>query len=59
MGAIRWAGVVYLVVLGALGCGKDEDDDDTCPPPHQSIVGPDSRPDLSSVPACKLPDPEE
>jgi hypothetical protein len=58
MGAVRSAGVVCLVVLGGLGCGKEEDDD-TCPPPHQAIVGPDVGPELSSVPACKLPDPQE
>jgi hypothetical protein len=52
------AGVLCLVLLGALGCGK-EDTDDECPPPAQTIVGPDLRPDLSSVPACKLPDPEQ
>jgi len=55
MRAIRSVGVVCLVVLGALGCGKD-DDGDACPEPTQSIVGPDLRPDLSSVPECRLPD---
>ena len=54
MRAIRTAGGVCLVALGALGCGK-ENDDDTCPPPAPSIVGPDLRPDLSMVPECKLP----
>ena len=58
MTAITTAGALCLMLLGALGCGKDEDED-LCPPPHQSIIGPDLRPDLSSVPACKLPDPEE
>ena len=56
MGGIRSAGVVGLVVLGALGCGKDDSDDATCPPPHQAIAGPDVGPELSSVPECKLPD---
>lgn len=54
MRAIRSAGMVCLVTLGALGCGKGEADD-TCPPPNQSIVGPDLRPDLSMVPECKVP----
>jgi len=54
MRAIRSVGVVCLVALGALGCGKD-DDSDACPEPTQSIVGPDLRPDLSSVPECRLP----
>jgi hypothetical protein len=59
MTAIRIAGVLCLMLLGTLGCGKDETDDDACPEPHQTIVGPVLGPDLSSVPACKLPDPEE
>jgi hypothetical protein len=54
MRAIRSTGVAWLVALAALGCGKDKDDD-TCPEPTQSIVGPDLRPDLSMVPECKLP----
>ena len=54
MRAIRFSGVACLVALAALGCGK-ENDDDTCPEPTQSIVGPDLRPDLSMVPECKLP----
>ena len=58
MGHIRSAGVVCLVVTGALGCGR-EDDQDLCPAPHQAMVGPNLGPDLSSVPACKLPDPEQ
>jgi hypothetical protein len=55
MGAIRSAGIICLVTLAAAGCSKD-DDDDTCPEPAQSIVGPSVRPDLSSVPECKLPE---
>jgi hypothetical protein len=57
MSPIRSAGIVCLVVLGAVGCGKD-DEDDLCPAPTQSILGPDLRPDLSLVPECRLPDPE-
>jgi hypothetical protein len=57
--AIRTAGVLCLVLLGTLGCGKDENDDDACPQPMQTVVGPDLGPDLSSVPACTLPDPEQ
>jgi hypothetical protein len=54
MSAIRAAGVVCLLVLGALGCGKN-DDEGLCPEPTQSIAGPDLRPDLSMVPECKPP----
>jgi len=55
MRAIRSSGVACLVALAAaVGCGKDNEDD-TCPEPTQSIVGPDLRPDLSMVPECKLP----
>jgi hypothetical protein len=56
--AIRIAGVLCLMLLGPFGCGKD-DTGNACPEPTQSVVGPDLGPDLSSVPACKLPDPEE
>lgn len=56
MSVLRCTGLVCLVVLGALGCGKDDSDDATCPPPHQAIAGPDVGPELSSVPECKLPD---
>jgi hypothetical protein len=55
MDAIRSAGVICLLTLAFAGCGNDEDDD-TCPEPAQSIVGPSVRPDLSSVPVCKLPE---
>jgi hypothetical protein len=41
MSAIRAAGVACLVVLGALGCGKD-DDEDLCPSRRSPSPGPTS-----------------
>jgi hypothetical protein len=49
---IRSAGVLCLLLLGALGCG-DDDSEDECPAPTQAIVGPAIGPSLSSVPACE------
>jgi hypothetical protein len=55
MRAIRYGGVIALVAVSASGCGKNEDDE-TCPEPAPSLVGPSARPDLSTVPACKVPE---
>jgi hypothetical protein len=51
-----------MILVAALAlsasCG-DDDKSEECPPPNQSIVGPDEvRPDLSMVPECKRPDPQ-
>ena len=50
--------LVAALALSASACGND-DKSEECPPPTQSIVGPDEvRPDLSTVPECKRPDPQ-
>ena len=50
--------LVAALALSASACGGD-DTSDECPPPNQSIAGPDVvRPDLSMLPECKRPDPQ-
>jgi len=50
--------LVAGLAVSASACGND-DKSEECPPPTQSIVGPDEvRPDLSMVPECKVPDPQ-
>jgi hypothetical protein len=50
--------LLFALLLSAVACSGD-DSDENCPEPTQSIVAPTTGPDLSSVPACNLPEPEE